>query len=271
MNIEVLKSLLAVPSYSFKEDQMVAWLVDYIQTRFPTARVVVDTHKNVYVVKGNPEIAPCVAAHLDTVQPMRPVRVVEDAGRLLGFDTQNKQTGIGADDKAGIFVCLNLLERFDNLRAVFFAAEECGCVGARNAEEDFFQSVAYLIEYDCPSRNMLSYTTSGVQLFSNQGCFIREALPVLRKHGTVLWQHHPFTDVTALRRRFPISCLNLSCGYYNWHAKNEFIKIDEVGLAIEQGTDLVNTLERRRYWCPVDLFEDGEPAIAVTGLKVPTP
>jgi len=269
MTIDVLKTLLAVPTTSYAEQPMVDWLVNYVTHNISGATVTADAARNVYVSKGNAEFAPCVAAHLDTVQPHRQVSIVEDAGRLIGFDEHDQQVGIGADDKAGIFVCLNLLHRFEHIRAVFFATEECGCVGARKADARFFDGIGYLMEYDCPSRNMMSYTSSGVRLFANDGDFIKTALPVLQKHGTTLWQHHPYTDVMAIRERFPISCLNLSCGYYNWHAKDEFVGLTDVALAIAQGDDLVRSLVRVRYECPVDLHDLTEPLIPVTPLRVP--
>jgi len=271
MNVDLLKNLLAVPTVSYDEQPMVDWLVHYITNNIPGATVTVDVARNVYVNKGSAEFAPCVAAHLDTVQPHRKVNIVEDGGRLIGFDEHDQQVGIGADDKAGIFVCLNLLQRFEHIRAVFFATEECGCVGARKADARFFDGVAYVMEFDCPSRNMMSYTSSGVRLFANDGDFIKTATPVLQKHGTTLWQHHPYTDIMAIRNRFPISCLNLSCGYYNWHAPNEFVSLRDVPLAIEQGAALVSTLDHVRYECPVDLRDKAKPLIETTALHVPPP
>lgn len=274
MNVDVFKELLAVQTVSYEEQLMVDWLVDYIGHNIKGATVAVDSARNIYVNKGNAEHAPCVSAHIDTVQRMRSVRIFETAGgRLIGFDGKNKQVGIGADDKAGIFVCLNLLERFDSIRAIFFATEEVGCVGARQADPRFFKGIGYVIEYDCPSRNMLSYSCGGEQLFANDGLFIKTALPVLKRHGTDLWQRHPYTDVMVVRKRFPISCLNLSCGYYNWHGKDEFVLLSDVSLAIEQGADLIDALGPVSYPCPVGFKNPGvsASAVPVTGLRVPSP
>jgi len=276
MNVDLLKKLLAVQTTSWHEQPMVSWLVDYIMHHVKGATVTVDPHRNVFVHKGTAQFSPCVAAHIDSVQPYRDVRIVEDGNRLIGFENGSEnQVGIGADDKAGIFVCLNLLRRFNDIRVAFFATEECGCQGAKKAAPDFFTGLAYMIEYDCPSRNMLSYTSSGVRLFENRGEFIQTALPVLQKHGTTLWQRHPYTDIMAVRNRFPISCLNLSCGYYNWHAHNEFVNVPDVKLAIEQGTALLKALDHRNhvmYHCPVDLsHDDAEPLIEIGPLHVPEP
>lgn len=271
MNISVLKDLLAVPTVSYDELPLVLWLADYIKRNIPSAHVSVDEAYNVYVTKGQADYFPCVAAHIDSVHQHQQVRIVEDKGRLIGFDTNNQRTGIGGDDKAGVFVCLNLLERFENIRAVFFATEECGCVGARKADPAFFDRLAYLVEFDCPSRHMVSHSCGGQRLFANDGAFIKKALPSLQRHGSTLWQSHPYTDVMAIRQRFPISCLNLSCGYYNWHAKNEFVSLHDVRLAIAQGADLVSTLDHVRYECPVGLHDLSESLVPVTGLHVPQP
>lgn len=271
MKLDVLKQLLAVPSHSFKEQQMVAWLCEYIHGNIPGATVTVDASLNVYVHKGTSQFSPCVAAHIDTVQPMRPVNIVESNGCLIGYDEKGRQCGIGADDKTGVFVGLSLLERFSHIRAVFFAAEECGCVGARNVDPVFMDGLSFLMEFDCPSRNMMSYTSGGVRLFENNGLFINSVLPALKKHGTTLWQKHPYTDVMAIRKVHPISCLNLSSGYYNWHAPNEYVSVDDVNLAIEQGAAVIGSLEYMRYGCPVDLREDVvESLIPITPLSVPT-
>lgn len=269
MNLDTFKQLLAVPTCSFREDRMVQWLQDYLRERLPTALVFTDGSNNVYVTKGGGAYLPCVAAHIDSVQPLKTVRIQQTGDVLTALDHRGCQTGFGADDKAGVFVCLNLLEQCENIKAVFFAAEECGCVGARNALPQFFDDVAYVIEYDCPSRQMLSYSVGGVRLFSNGGSFIQEALPVLNHYGTVHWQHHPYTDVMALRLRFPVSCFNLSCGYYNWHASSEYVKISDVAHAVEQGCTLVETISRRQHSCPVRLLEDVSPHRSITGLRLP--
>lgn len=78
-------------------------------------------------------------------------------------------------------ICLELLERFDNIAVALFAAEEVGCVGSRNADPEFFERVGYVVEFDCPGRGLVSYTSGGVRLFQNDGDFIKTALPVMCK------------------------------------------------------------------------------------------
>lgn len=277
MKINTLKALLGVQTETDREHLMVSWIVNYVIHEIPNAKIVVDSHRNVFVTRGQAEHYPCVAAHIDTVQPFRDVEILKQGTRLVGyaFDPirrEKVQCGIGADDKTGIFVCLNLLKKFNVISAVFFAGEEHGMIGARAADPEFFRQVAYMVEYDCPSRHMVSYTCGGERLFMNDGDFIQTANPVLKKHGSTLWQSHPYTDVLTVRRRFPISCLNLSSGYYNWHAKDEFVSLPDVELALELGGALIKALDHRPYPAPIGSIADvdhARPLQKVGSLFVP--
>ena len=248
MRIELLKQILAVPTCSRQEGRMVEFLVQHVRQRGPArcGEITTDDWNNVFIRKGSIGILPCVAAHIDTVHPLRPVEIVQHDGILFGIDELEQRTGIGADDKAGVFICLELLERFDNIAVALFASEEIGCVGAHHAPAAWFQNLGYVVEFDCPARGLLSYTSGGVRLFQNDGDFIQRAMPVLNRHGLTNWQDHPFTDVMALRERFGISCLNLSCGYRNWHQSDEYVVLDEVQAALDSGKDLLRALECRR-------------------------
>jgi hypothetical protein len=210
-----------------------------------------------------------VAAHIDTVHPMTPVQIIQQDGMLVGFDQYGQRTGIGADDKAGVYICLELLERMDNLAVALFAAEEVCCQGAYAADAAFFEKVGYVVEFDCPARGLLSHTSGGVRLFQNDGDFIQRALPVLQAHGLTRWQRHPYSDVMALRQKFDFSCLNLSCGYYNWHQRDEYLVLNEVQAALASGEDLVRALGCRRYTFNAGPNDTALPLLEVTDLQLP--
>lgn len=263
---ELLVELLAVPSLYRKEDVMAAFLQK--QCEADGFRAVIDPKtKNVYAVKGSTENYPCLASHIDTVQRPKEVKIVEhEDGRLTGIDlATNRQTGIGADCKTGIFTCLEIARRLPAAKLALFACEEVGMVGAYNSDPTFFQDVGYVIEFDCPSRNLASYTSGGTRLFDNHGDFIRTALKVLNAYG-VEFQNHPFTDVKAVVERYRVQCLNLSSGYYNWHCDDEFAFIPDIRNAIEMGERLVKALGCRRYG---HLRTDAEPLMEVKRLRVP--
>ena len=53
-------------------------------------------------------------------------------------------------------------------------------------------------------------------------------------------QAHPYTDVSQLKQKVDVSCINISCGYYQMHTPNEFIVLDDVEKSIRTGINLVN-------------------------------
>lgn len=253
MNLNLYRDLLAVPSVSGKEDRMVEFLTNHIKARGieRCGQVWSDRHKNVYVVKGSADFYPCLSAHIDTVQPFdRKVHIRQMDDVFVGVDAKGKQAGIGGDCKSGIMVCLEALERLDNVALALFAYEEHGGVGASNSDPDFFKRMGYVLEFDCPARNLFSYRNSGVRLFQNDGEFIKRALPSLQVRN-MLWQDHPYTDVTFLRKRFPLSMMNLSSGYYNWHSDHEYVRISDTAHAIDLALELVRALGEERYRFPV--------------------
>jgi tripeptide aminopeptidase len=272
MRVELLKNLLAVPSPSYQEKAMVEFIVRHVEQMGPRSGVHcrVDERNNVYITKGDAEFLPCVAAHIDTVLRSPPACIVQHGGLLVGFDEAGRRTGIGGDDKAGVYICLELLERFDSIAVALFAAEEVGCVGSRNADPEFFERVGYVVEFDCPGRGLVSYTSGGVRLFQNDGDFITAALPVMCRHGALNWQHHPFSDVKAIGGRFGLCCLNVSAGYYNWHRHDEFVKLADVEHALAFGTDLIRALGNRRYDLDSSQPDLADPAVQVTGLDLDT-
>lgn len=251
---------------------MVSFLVGHCQNE--GYQVCVDSFKNVYVTKGEAAHYPTVAAHIDTVHRPADVQILctrdkdGNAAILTGHRRDlDRQCGIGADCKTGVFVCLELLRVFPAMKAVFFAMEEIGCQGARRSDPRWFLDVGYLIEFDCPSKNTMSYTSSGIRLFDNDGPFIHTALPVLQKYG-VKWQHHPYTDVSVIRPMHGMSCLNLASGYYNWHSDDEYVYVPDVKNAIVMAEELVRTLGE--HYFPF-MNEDAAPLMPVTSLQVTHP
>jgi len=270
MRLDLLKQILAVPTCSRQEERMVAFLAEHVRQRGKEkcGEIVTDCLNNVYIRKGNAGIVPCLAAHIDTVHTPRPVEIIEQDGILFGRDEQGQRTGIGGDDKAGVFVCLELLERFDQIAVILFATEEVGCVGAIHAPTPWFKDVGYVIEFDCPGRGLVSYMSGGERLFANGGEFIQTAAPVLQAHGLTRWQRHPFSDVMALRQRFDFSCLNLSCGYHNWHRPDEYVVVEEVEAAVNAGEALISALGCRSYPFVATADDLAAPLFEVTGLQM---
>jgi len=268
IDLEKFKELLSVPSKTYDEDTMVEYLTTIIGN-MSGAKVTCDEHNNIYVTKGElnvGEFYPMFVAHTDTVHNIVPkinVKEVEvyrpvtfgkifesvPVKALKAYDNNHNPTGIGGDDKCGIFICLNLLEKLDKVKIGLFVSEETGCHGSSKCDESFLKDVGYICQYDAPGDHLITEICSGVRLFEKDSEFgslactaIKDAFGCEMTLGS-----HPYTDVMQLKKKSDVSCINMSCGYYNMHSANEFVCIDDVERAIQAGLNMVSSLGLKKY------------------------
>jgi len=265
---ELFDTILRTQTETFKEERMAAFLADY--GRAKGWNVYNDKHHNVVLSKdnGSGDAFPMVAAHIDSVQPVdREIFTRWNGKKVTAEDKTGRQIGFGADDKTGIFVCLKLMDEFDHIQAGLFSGEEVGCQGASRIDKKIMDRTGYIIEWDCPSKGMMSYTSSGIRIFDNDSEFINIALPALDKHD-VEWQNHPYTDIRALVPRFNLSALNISSGYYNWHAPTEYVVLSEVLEAVTLGKRLVADLGTKKYPFNPKRTNESQPLREIKPLRV---
>ena len=249
--INRLIEILSIPTFFNQEHDLLRYLIKYLKTTDYTFTV--DITGNLYITKGVADIYPCVCAHTDSVHENDDITICEialkDSTRLIGKTSNGEQCGIGADDKAGVFICMELLEILPAVKVALFASEEFGCIGSQNSDPDFFKNVGYVIEFDCPSFNSVSLYSNGVQLFDKQADFYQTIKPILTEHmgAEPILCHHPYTDVWALKCQYLFSCINISTGYYKYHQDNEYVVVDQVIKAITMGKLCIEALGNKFY------------------------
>lgn len=248
---------------------MTHWLSEHFSAA-SQLRADIDEAGNVFVTKGVSEIYPLVCAHTDTVHPPTNVVIEEDGDKIFATDWTATQVGVGGDDKAGIYICLQLLDRLPVLKAAFFASEEPGCLGAHRAKAPWFADVGYAIEFDSPCEDIMSFSSDGLRLFPTQGPFFEAISVLLNRFGVTRWQRHPYTDVSVLKRRFTFPCLNLPAGYYRMHSPEEYVQTSVVEKSTELGCELVKALACHRYFFKALIHghEEAGLPVPVTGLEV---
>lgn len=254
-DLEFLKEVLSIPTVTYKEDRMVQYIVDWLKANDIEHHV--DEHFNVYAIKKTGElpedfIYPCVVAHTDTVHDIDTINIREKELRnaknefklgLKAYNDKGYSTGIGGDDKCGVFACLKLLKELPNLKAVFFVSEETGCHGSRKADGNFFTNVGYCIQFDAPENWMVTETCFGARLFNRESEFFNVCDKILTESmPNKKYMAHPYTDVWALKYNFDFSCINISIGYYNYHSRNEYVIVEDVFNGIEIGRKMISEL-----------------------------
>ena len=165
-------------------------------------------------------------AHLDQVQRehSKDFMSIETKELILGYSPRNrKQEGLGADDKNGIWIALKCLEKYDTLKVAFFVEEETGCRGSSQADMEFFKDCRFVIQPDRRGYQDLITHIGWTELCSEE--FLKatgyKQLGYRETEGAM-------TDILALKDNgLEISCINLSCGYYEPHTDHEFtVKAD---------------------------------------------
>jgi len=258
-NYQLLKDVLSVPTKTYKEERLVQFLVDWLtENEIPFT---VDEYYNIYATKQtdeNIEYFPCVVAHTDTVHQLDVINIHEEQLpdeqgiiklSLKAYNDLGKPTGIGGDDKCGVYACLELLKELPNLKAAFFVSEETGCHGSKNADKNFFENVGYAIQFDAPGNLMVSEYCMGVKLFDREGEFFEKCNVVLTEtfNRDRQYQSHPYTDVYALKKNFDFSCINFAIGYYRYHTPNEYVVVDDVYNGIKTGKEMIESLGCKKY------------------------
>lgn len=264
--MELLKELYGISACTRQEKDMIA----FVSQRLTNIGVTFTTDEtgNIYATKGKADTYPCIAAHLDEVHEAREegyeVLVIRDEF-IIGFNNGKREfNGIGADDKNGIWVCLKCLEKFDNLKCVFFVGEEQGCIGSRQADMKFFDDCRFVLQCDRKGNSDFISNIYGNSLCSSQ--FIKDAS--LGEHG-YKEERGMQTDVQALRERgLEISCANISCGYYYPHTPHEMTNIEDLKKCLTLVEHIVENCQEvytHKVVCPqrlehsFDFFSDAFP------------
>lgn len=276
--MELLKELYGISARTHQEKDMIAFVSQRLSDLGVTFTV--DETGNIYATKGNADTYPCIAAHLDEVHEAREkgyeVLVVRDEF-IIGFNSGKREfNGIGADDKNGIWVCLKCLEKFDNLKCVFFVGEEQGCIGSHQADMKFFDDCRFVLQCDRKGNSDFISSIYGNSLCSSQ--FIIDAS--LGEHG-YKEERGMQTDVQTLRQRgLEISCANISCGYYYPHTPHEMTNIADLKKCLTLVEHIVENCrevythkevrpQRRDYIS--DFFSDAFPSRSQTQTRYAEP
>ena len=238
-----------------------SFIVDFCKSN--NLKYHVDYKRNIYVEKGKVgenQHFPCVISHTDTVHTDQGILIDKNIRLdivdlyLDHFDdpilkaynpTTGRKTGIGGDDKCGVFVCLKLLEELDDIKAAFFVEEEIGMQGSKNLDISFFDNVGYALQPDAPTNNWFSKSCMGHDLWSDH--FFESVKNTLEQYNIDNISRDPFTDVVQLVKKFDFCCAVLPAGYYNQHCSDEYVSEKDTNKCVDLAKDLIKVLGKRKF------------------------
>lgn len=156
---------------------------------------------------------------------------------MIGIGEHGKQVNLGADDKNGVWIGLQMLKYESAIKLAFFVGEEIGCVGSSGCNMDFFKNVKYVIQCDRKNGHDFINRASGVELCTDS--FVSKELK--EKYG-YKDTFGSVTDVMTLKEQgLNVACCNMSCGYYNPHTSTEFTNVKELINCLKFVREIVQT------------------------------
>ena len=210
-----------------------------------------DSYGNIYVIKGNSQNYPCIVAHTDTVHPIvDKYRIYQQGDILFAFSEQLKrQVGIGGDDKNGVFIALQSLLDFNNLKAVFYRNEEIGRLGSKFSiknKKDFYNNCNFVLQ--CDRRGDKDFITNSCGIGMTSQEFEEAVNPYVKKHGFKLSKAGIATDVDVLvEKGIGVCAANIACGYYEPHTDSETVSVKNIGRAYSLVYDLFENIGNKRF------------------------
>ena len=166
------KNLLQIESPSLKEGKLAYYLADIFEALglkpfFDTSSEATGSEVGNLIVKipGTISSSPLLfCAHLDTVGPCEGVEVIEENGIIRS----NGKTILGADDKAGIVILVELVKALKEtqiphppLEFVFTTAEEIGLLGAKNLDYHHLEAkMGFVLDSELPEEIIIGAPSS---------------------------------------------------------------------------------------------------------------
>lgn len=243
-NLTELINTLSIQTYSYESERMERYIIKQLKKKgLEHTR---DAYGNIYVTKGEASLYPTMVCHIDTVHKVNLNSIVRrHQDTLYSIDkTTYERTGIGGDDKVGVYITLACLDYLPNFKAVFFKDEEVGCVGSSQADFSFFDNSTIVLE--CDRKGMGDFVTeiSGVDLSNKE--LLTDIEDVLDTYGRKP-KSGGITDVKEIALKNKVQVANINCGYYNPHTDDEYVNIVDVADTLNFCLDVFDVTMHKRY------------------------
>ena len=197
-------------------------LASFLQSKYDKVYV---TEDYLYAV-GDIPIALC--AHMDTVFKKPPVDIFYDREKGVMWSPD----GLGADDRAGIYSIVQILNDGFRPSVLFCADEEIGAVGAEQLVKDHIfphSPLNFIIELDRRGTNDCVF----------YDCANDDFTKYIERFGFIeSWGS--FSDISEICPAWKVAGVNLSIGYENEHSVSEILKVAPLMATIKKVEEILS-------------------------------
>lgn len=195
---------------SLSEKEILKAMSQYLKVKYDNNLIIT---KDYIVAIGNIPIA--LVAHMDTVFKTPVSNLYYDQRKGVLWSPE----GLGADDRAGIFAIIKIIQEGLRPSIILTTGEEEGGVGACALIE---------VHSKCPIPNlkyMIQLDRHGTNDCVFYDCYCPEFVNYIESFGFCK-RLGSFTDISFLMPEWQIVGVNLSVGYENEHSYKEFLNIE---------------------------------------------
>ena len=168
-----------------------------------------------------------LVAHMDTVHTKQCEEIVTINGIM------SSPQGIGGDDRCGIFIIANIVKDL-HCSVLLCEDEECGMVGAKK-----FAKTEYINKLDV--NYMIELDRKGVEDAVFYSCTNEDFIKFVCKATGHKKAWGSFSDISTLMPASKLCGVNLSCGYFKAHTKEEYVNYDVMMETIIIAKHLIQT------------------------------
>ena len=183
-----------------------------------------------------------LVAHLDTVHNKLPNMILYDKDQ----NTVSSPNGIGGDDRCGVYMIFEIIKKF-NCSVLFCEDEEDGGIGANKfVKTDLARTLDfnYIIEFDRANANDAVFYSCDNYDFEK---FITRDFYKIN-YGT-------YSDICDIAPVIGCAAVNLSCGYYKAHTKDEYVVLSDMENSIKAACDILARTTQNDKFEYVEYFE----------------
>lgn len=216
------------------EERLLKMLHIFLKKMYGSKRV--SATKSYIIAEGTIPI--CLTAHMDTVFSSPPSEIYYDQKKEVMWSPQ----GLGADDRAGVFAIMKIIQEGYRPHVIFTTGEERGGIGASMLIKVFPKApfeLKYMIELD----------RQGISDCVFYDCANNDFEAYVNKFGYVTaWG--TFSDIGIFCPKWGVAGVNLSVGYIREHSVSEILYWKGLCSTIERVKDMLKdaaNIEQFKY------------------------
>lgn len=229
----ILRSLLSLrrPYGSVEEGVAGNLVCNHVRDTAPGIVWCKDAHGNMWAQVGE-DNGVVFTAHLDTVHRTpgtQDLFILDlDQGTFIGAEYAGKETVLGADDAAGIYLMTEMMRGGVAGKYMFFVGEECGGIGSSAFVRDNPNfSANAVVSFDRRGTGSVITHQGGYETCSTQfGAALAQALNHngVGKLSYCIDAGGLYTDSREFAEIVP-ECTNISVGYFHEHTAKEVLNL----------------------------------------------